>query len=294
MPHPPPNVRHFGDLDGRTFLVCIGAMKCATSWVHAYMNTLEGLTVSPLKEVHFFDAKFSAHALGDMDAFAIKRAGLHLARSGKAVENLLLSTDFQASVDRMQMVYDDNAYFSHFARLALPGTRTFCDVTPAYSVLGPEGFAYMREFFATQSMNLKLLFILRDPVNRLWSQLRHLQEINPDGRIAERWAEAIESPAIMARADYAGTITDIEMNLPPENMLCLFYEDLFEEATLRRLCEFADVPYRPGNTAERRNKTRLEMDLPDEATRTFREVLSSQYEFCHDRFGAEVPAEWLH
>ena len=222
MAHPPPDIRHVGELDGKTFLVCIGAMKCATSWVHAYLDTLDGVTVSPLKELHFFDAKFAAHALGDMDAFAIKRVGLHLARPGKAVENLLLSTDFQASVDRMHMVFDDNAYFGHFARLATPTTRTFCDVTPAYSVLGPDGFAYMRDFFATQSVKLKLLYILRDPVDRLWSQFRHLQEINPDGKIAERWAEAIGSPAIMARADYAGTILDIEMSLPPENVLYLF------------------------------------------------------------------------
>lgn len=293
MPQLPPEIRNLGEFDDKTFMVCIGAMKCATSWVHAYLDTLDGVTVSPLKEVHFFDSKFSAYALGDMDDFAIKRVGLHMDRSGQATQNLLLSTDFQASVDRMQMIYDDTAYFAHFARLAGPETRTFCDVTPAYSVLGPDGFGYMRDFFATQSIHLKLVYILRDPVDRLWSQLRHLQEINPDGRIAERWAEAIGSPAIMARADYAGTIVDLEMTFPAENVLYLFYEDLFEEATLQHLCDFVGVPYQAGNTEERRNRTRIEMKLPDEARRTFLNVLASQYAFCRERFGARVPAEWL-
>ena len=52
----PPPPRQPG-LDETTFLVCIGAAKCATSWLHAYLSGLPGCAPSPLKEVHFFDAR---------------------------------------------------------------------------------------------------------------------------------------------------------------------------------------------------------------------------------------------
>ena len=137
-------LRHYGELDGKTLLICVGAMKCATSWIHDYLGGLSGVVVSPLKELHFFNTKFSAHALGDMEALAVKRLGFHLAQSGEAAGNLRRRPTFQASVDRVQMIYDDDAYFGHFARLCAPDTATFCDVTPAYSTLGPCGSARKR------------------------------------------------------------------------------------------------------------------------------------------------------
>ncbi|GAB5448601.1 sulfotransferase [Gymnodinialimonas sp.] len=293
MPQNEPVLQTVDALAGKTFLVCIGAAKCGTSWLHSYFAGLPGMAVSPLKELHFFNAKFGAHAMGDMEALAIKRVGLHLNRDGNPVETLLKSADYQASVDRMQMIYDDNAYFSHFARLSGPATRTLCDVTPAYSVLGLNGFTYMRDFFATQpDLRLRLVYILRDPVDRLWSQLRHLQEVNPASAATTRWAEAIRSPSVLARADYAGTIDDLEITFPPDDVLYLFYEDLFTVPALQRLCAFADVPYQPGDTDQRQNRTRVDTPLPDDAKAAFREVLAGQYAFCRERFGEAVPASW--
>ena len=65
------DLRRYHELDGKTFLVCVGAMKCATSWIHDYLGTLDGVAVSPLKELHFFNTKFPANALGDMEALAL-------------------------------------------------------------------------------------------------------------------------------------------------------------------------------------------------------------------------------
>ena len=283
-------LQRFDALRGKTLLICIGAAKCATSWIHAYLATLPEVVVSPLKELHFFSAKFAAYALGDMDLLAMKRVAYHLDHAGDDLSALRFGRDFQASVDRMQMIYDDNAYFAHFARLCRPGT--FCDITPAYSVLGPAGFDYLRDFCAVQDIRVRILFVMRDPVDRLWSQLRHLQEMSPQRRITERWEEALQSTAIVARSDYAGTIEDIEARFAAEDILYLFYEDLFTEAALRRLCGFADAGYLPGDTATRRNRTGLERPLPQAARDAFRRALAPQYAFCRDRFGDAVPRDW--
>lgn len=288
----PPAPRRYRELDGKTFLICVGGAKCATSWVHHYLAALPEVTVSPLKELHFFDMKFASLALGDMDEVAIKRVGFHLEQGGDLVEYLQLSADFQASVDRMQMVYDDNAYFGHFARLCTPETRAFCDITPGYSAIGPDGFAYLRDFCATQDVRLKLLFLMRDPVERLWSQLRHLQQMNPAARLAERWAEAIESPRICARSDYRGIVSDLDATFPADDILYLFYEELFTEPALRRLCDFAGIGFRPGAVAERKNRTTYERELPGDARAAFMDLLAPQYAFCRERFGAQVPASW--
>lgn len=286
-------LQKYDALNRKTLLICVGAMKCATSWLHSYLGTLPAVAVSPVKELHFFSAKFSANALSDMDALAMHRLGQHIQQEGDPVRNLVLRPDFQASVDRVQMIYDDDAYFGHFARLCTEGTRTLCDITPAYQTIGPDGFAYMRDFCATQDMRLKILFVMRDPVDRLWSQLRHITQANPEADMTGDWSRALELPRIMLRADYHFTVLDIDDTFPARDVLYLFYEDLFEERSLRKLCDFVGADYRPGDADVVHNRTELRSDLHDDARAAFRSALDGQYIFCRERFGEQVPAGWM-
>lgn len=288
-----PSLQKFDVLNGKTFLICVGAMKCATSWIYRYLEDLPGVAVSPVKELHFFNAKYPAHALSDMDAMALNRLRLHLGQDGDPYRNLMLQPSFQASVDRAQMMYDDNAYFAHFARLCGPETQTLCDITPAYSTIGPDGFDYMRAFCATQGVRLRILFVMRDPVDRLWSQLRHITQSSPDTRLTERWAEALQNTRIMARTDYRYCVEDMDRTFPAEDILYLFYEDLFSEASLRRLSAFAGAEYRPGEPDTVEHKTELTLDLPKDARDAFLQDLGWQYDFCRARFGDQVPSSWL-
>ncbi len=285
-------LRRYRELDGKTFLICVGAMKCATSWIHDYLGNLPGVAVSPLKELHFFSTKFQANALGDMEALAMQRLAFHLKQKGDAVENLRRRETFQASVDRVQMLYDDDAYFGHFARICEPDTRTFCDVTPAYSTVGPAGFEYLKAFCASQDITLRLLFVMRDPVDRLWSQLRHMTQSNPDKNVVENWAEALQSPRVCARADYRGVVGDLDAIFPAEDVLYLFYEDLFSEASLESLAAHANA--RPGaaDPGKVLNETRMKAEMSEDARAAAMELLAPQYAFCRERFGDTVPKTW--
>lgn len=285
-------LRRYPELDGKTFLVCIGAAKCATSWLHAYLGDLPGVVVSPLKELHFFNAKFPDTALGDMEKLALSRLSFHLDQEGDPVSNLRQRPTFRASLDRARMIYDDNAYFDHFANLCRDDTRCFCDLTPAYAAIGRDGFRYLRDFCATQDCRLRILFLMRDPVDRFWSQLRHLQQMNPAGNPLENWQMALTAPPLLARADYRAVVTALDDIFPAGNLLYLFYETLFEDDNLHRLCTFCGVPFAPGATSVPRNETRLKQPLPDEARAALLHRLAPQYAFCRDRFGHAVPASW--
>ncbi|MDQ2091622.1 sulfotransferase [Marimonas arenosa] len=285
-------LRRYPELEGKTFLICVGAAKCGTSWLHHYLGALPGVVVSPLKELHFFNARFAGNALGDTDAFALSRLAFHLDQTGEAVANLRQRPTFQASVDRVQMIYDDNAYFGHFSRLCTGRTRCLCDITPAYSVIGPEGFAYMKAFCASQGVRLRILFLMRDPVDRYWSQLRHLQQMNPANDIANTWPKALDSAALTARADYRGVVSALDQIFPSADLLYLFYETLFDAAALHRLCAFAGASFSPGKPTEPRNETTVKLPLPEAARDALTRRLAPQYAFCRERFGDAVPKLW--
>ena len=280
------------ELEGKTLLICVGAMRSATSWLYYYLESLPGVAVSPIKELHFFNAKFPENSLSDMDAMALQRLRFHTTQKGDSVQYLRDTPAFQGSIDRAQMIYDDGAYVRHFARIAAPDTTVLADITPAYAAIGQAGFAYMKAFVAEHGLRPKALFIMRDPIERLWSQLRHMQRLNPPAGAARRWPEALQSAPIMARADYRATVKALDAAFPADDVCHLFYEDLFTEPALRRLCGFAGAPYRPGRVDERANANRLQQDLPPEARQAFRDALAPQYDFCRDRFGEQTPQSW--
>lgn len=289
-----PKSQCFPVLQSKTFLICLGAAKCATSWLHHYLGSKPEVAVSPLKEVHFFDARFPVNAFGDADAFALARLALHMNQPNDATINLQERPTFQASVDRAQMIYDDDAYFAHFARLCTPDTQCICDITPAYSAIGPDGFQFVREFFASHDINLKLLFIMRDPVDRFWSQLRHLHQSNPDRKVLEKWKNALSSPVLLARANYEEVVTTLDQTFAENHVQYLFYEELFDgEDALRRLCQFADIPFTSAPQDEFRNETTYKQSLSKEMRLALMDLLQPQYEFCRKRFGPTLPQAWL-
>lgn len=273
-------------------LICVGGTKCATSWLHGYIGSLPGVAASPLKELHFFDRKFPRQALSDIDRLAIRRMTLYLSQDGDPTRRLLTAPAIQAAVDRVQMIYDDDAYFGHFARISTPGTRVFCDTTPAYSVIGAEGFAWMRAFCEAQGLTVKVLFVMRDPVERLWSQLRHMQQMTIIEDAAAAWPRALASALVLARGDYAAIVADLDAHFAAGEVLYLFYETLMRDENLHRLCQFIGVPHRAADTGRRRNETEVRTGLPEEARDAFLETMAPQYAFCQERFATDVPETW--
>ncbi|SMX50744.1 hypothetical protein [Maliponia aquimaris] len=285
-------LRRYPELAGKTCLICVGGTKCATSWLHDHLSRLPGVAASPLKELHFFNRRFARNALSDMDLLAVRRLGLYLSQGDDPVATLRDTAVVRAAVDRVQMIYDDDAYFGHFARISGPDTRVLCDTTPAYSAMGAEGFAWMRAFCEAQGLRVKVLFVMRDPVERLWSHLRHMQQQTLIEDAAAAWPRALETAPVMARGDYCATVTALDTCFDPQDRLYLFTEALTDPETLRRLCSFVDVPYIAADTATRLNRTEITTDLPAEARAAFLRQLAPQYAFCQARFGAEVPGSW--
>jgi hypothetical protein len=288
-----PQLRRYPELDGRTFVLGVGGTKCATSWVYFHLRSLAGVAVSPLKEVNFFNAVLNARDAEEKTEFAIRRLAFHMAQDGTAADNLRTRPAFQASVDRMAMIYDPDAYFGHFTRLCRPDTTTLCDITPAYAPLGRAGFEYVRHFCASQDVTLKVFYIMRDPVDRLWSHLRFLQQNDEALDVLSSWRRMIEEPMVAERADYRQVIEGLNAVLPPENILYLFYEDLFSGGAVEALSTFIGARHTPPDTTRVDNETRVKIALPDAVREDLRRLLNPQYEYCREVFSDRLPSSWL-
>jgi hypothetical protein len=259
-----------------------------------------------LKEVHYWDTVRRPHgtfrrrkARQDLEWYCSASLRARMARYHRVAlfEAAALRRLLEARIEAFE---DRGGAHAGYAALLLDGSRpgqVLVDNTPAYALLRRTTFAEM-DALAGEA---RFLFIMRDPVARLWSGLRHRfgKQLGTGGMTAAeleaRFLAVLDADlrGDLARSDYRRTITELEAAVPPARILYLFHETQFAQGPYDRLADFLGVARRRGRVRRRVNRG-VEVGSPGPgAIAAARERLAEVYAFVRERFGAEVPAEWM-
>jgi len=281
------------DLAGRTFLLGVGAQKTGTSWLYRYLAAHPDTFLPVIKELHVFDAHFRPDWFGGYDrAFARRLAeALDRQRDSKRAH---LRHRVQQLLDRALITYDVDRYLDLFR--ALPGPRQLTgDITPSYSVLDASHFARIRAMLTDAGMTPRVVFLMRDPVERVWSASRmwaRKRGITDADLIRDEAIAQLNRPGELARSRYDRTIAALEAVFPPEELFLGFYDTLFQERTTRAICDHLKLDYRPADYAKAINASPRPAELLPEQRRLIRTTLAPVYGYCADRFGDDLPGTW--
>ncbi|MFO0747197.1 MAG: sulfotransferase [Myxococcota bacterium] len=95
-------------------------------------------------------------------------------------------------------------------------------------------------FAAEHGFEVRLVYIMRHPLERIESQLRHAAEHTPE-RLLERRARIVEQA--IAYSSYARQLTPWTERFGRDNLLLLSFEELGQapDAVVRRVCAFLGV-----------------------------------------------------
>src|SRR5262245_17346629 len=138
----------------------IGAARCGTSWIYEVLSRHPAIWVPPIKELHYFDDP------------ARKRYYRFLRMrlvSGFWIKRPLSPWDWGYFVGRPSDEW--------YCRLFEPGRRRGLltgEITPGYSVLNAQTFARMKAL----NPDVKLIFIMRDPIMRCWAAVINWRQID--------------------------------------------------------------------------------------------------------------------
>src|SRR5690606_19944895 len=130
-----------------------------------------------------------------------------------------------------------------------PRHLRFGEVTPSYSLLPPEGFSTILLAYP----DARFVLILRDPVDRFWSGVRHVLWFDKGFDPEARFDELLHRASSSARSRYGATLAALDAWVPPEQLLVLFYAEPLApgaDAAARRLEGFLGR----GGLAEQRTK----------------------------------------
>lgn len=282
-----------------TVMFCIGATKAGTSWLYRYLHDHPQVWLRSIKEIHFFDTwDLNDHAT-TRDIFVRHRHGLNArlpAASSdwqrKNIERQIRDADQVLSLIDGDAA-DAGAYVSYLQEGA-GEAQVVGDLTPSYALLSEDRFREM----AKMGERVVFIYLMRDPVARLWSHVRMQAVRNPGkkyplevkaqnimGRVVHDKAEK----HILERGDYRSVIKRLKASVAPEDCFFEFSENLGSEASVTRLCEFLGIDVAPVKRATAHEGQKIPMREGHEEAAV--DLLSRQYKFAKRTFG-DLPAKW--
>lgn len=282
-----------------TLLFGLGAQKSGTTWLHAQLSRHAGFHFAR-KEFSYWNAVRSPYS----DVRRLPLGPLIRAiegRPGRALATLAgLSPNVRKAVLNWKMLLSNPLDPSYYAAALLDGgkdVRLTGDISPTYALLSARTYAEMHGLCP----NAKFIFIMRDPVERLWSGICHRCRPwfkEPTGKTIlplRLFDEAVSNPlnTDFEFSDYRRTISALREGVPAGAILLLFYEVLFTDETMRRVAEFLNVEPFQATFDERIHRGAPYPVKPgSKEIAAAREALAPTYEFVFREFGDSVPERW--
>ena len=193
---------------GPDFIV-IGAQRSGTSWLYFVLKRHSRLWLPAIKEIHYFD-----NLIGD--TADDRNRWLRVLRARARMLNPWM---FRYLIGER----NDDWYANLFHKAQLRG-RIAGEITPAYATLDEFMFQRMRRI----NENVKLIFIMRDPVDRAWSAVTDAFKKRP-GWGSLTLAKALhraQRPRKVPKGMYTDTIARLEAVFPASQLHFCFYDDL--------------------------------------------------------------------
>lgn len=284
-----------------TVFVCVGATKAGTSWLHQALSAHPDCHFRTIKELHYFSCQTSV----DFDQALVRSE-----RESAKIERRLSSQVAPANRPWMERhlgdlkdwqqvlrrkVADPLAYMAYLTE-GRQNRAVVGEITPAYALLNDDAMSRLGQVAA----DVRVLYLMRDPVARLWSHVRMVAHRAAPARFAET-ARALlarmvsgdlsgEGQGIARRGDYATIIPKLRRVFDPAQLLVMFAEELLSLPGLARLSAFLGI--RPVEAdLSRRVFSGQPLDMTSEQRRMAHGWLRPQYDYVSAEFPS-LPKAW--
>ena len=256
----------------RPDFLCVGVHKGGTTWLYQQLDSHPDFWMPPFKELHYFDQLSN-----------VERASSPRCRDERDLRFLESIKNLSAKP------YID---LENYARLFEPkGSLLSGDISPNYSTLNNGVIRRVVGYFP----NLKVIFLARDPVERVWSHLSmevRYHQIEPfDVTNIDEVNRNLLRRGLLLRSYPSAVVARWKRHVHPDRFRIYFFDDLQGNPNeLRRsILRFLDAdPDKRGGrvTADNNSWGRMEkLLLTDEVRSHLARFFKKELKTCAARLG---------
>lgn len=272
--------------------ICIGAQKAGTTWLHANLIQHPGIWLPPVKELHVLD-----HAPPMLFKRLFSKVGYHR-RAREHLRQTLLSgrkdPRERSLAWHLALGRRDHVWYEQL--FAYAGDRVSGEICPGYARIEETAIAGI----AARYPKLKIIYLLRDPVDRAWSSVAMHFRKRGGSLVTEQQRrdilEQLRRPKSLAHCTYRRNIEAWSRHFPAEQLYFGFFDRIREEpeAYLGEILTFLGVEggFSPRNAAEPVNQGKGE-ELEAVLEQDIATLLLPEAEYLQQRFANSYTEKWL-
>lgn len=275
--------------------LCVGAAKAGTSWLYRQLAAHPECHFRSIKELHYFDALEDGTLTRNMQRMRARQIGLLEATGGgldASPEQAARIADGGDWLDVLERGDAVEAYLDYLRKGSDAG-QVVGEATPGYALVSAERLATM----ARIAPDVRFLFLMRDPVERLWSHVRMIAgRRDSTGEVTARRCENIlsrtlagEETQIVRRSDYREALAKLKAAVPGGKLLIEVFEEMVSGEGLARICDFLGIGRVEPSPIPVHEGQALAMS-PDQQRRAAH-WLAPQYDAAHRALG-RMPEAW--
>ncbi len=236
----------------------VGAMKAGTTWLYDKFKTHPEIHFCYEKELHYF-----AHRFGVGEPLSLER---RQRRAEKKLENF----SKRATVKKLAQVqawYADyetgevnQAWFERLMESETHTHRYLADFSNLTCMLSPQDWAVIKQ----ETQHLKVIYILRDPIKRLWSHYKfHLHATNHKNahnplENFKLFKRILGNPWFIRNAFYSPILTTLNSELSKEQFKLCYFEEMIREpaaflADIERFLAISNHQYNSQDLMQKKN-----------------------------------------
>ena len=283
----------------KVFILGLGAQKAGTTWLHHELTQSPETNMGELKE---YKALRNPEKNISKQIKRWRKDKKTLVQTLGINQNPSIAEFSELSKEQKQilMMVKNKYYFQYFKSLVTgsDNIKATGDISPHYCVLNKNKLRHTKRELEKIGFQVKVVYLMRDPVERIWSQLRMIRRKQTNRLVCSYATEAESLEALFAMERFARnthyeiTINNIEKSFDPKDIFYDFYENLFQESTLSRLSQFLGIAFSEPDFQAKINASpkneRLSLELNKKIALEYKETYVKMIE----KFGPSLYDLW--
>lgn len=274
----------------KTFILVIGAQKSGTSWLYRVLSQRKNINFGIAKEYHVWDALH----IKACDRFDLRKQSVIYSY----LKNLF-KIPYQQLEVRKRMQKNDKYYFDYF-RKVLEHSDFTGDITPSYAGLNSNNLDYIFQNFTELNIEVKVIFLLRDPFNRALSAFKmhtrnnRIEEVNNNLPFEDSFIEYFTSENCKFRTKYEATIESLMASTASKSFHIDSYESIFFDKNLHGLEGFLNLKI-PDNALSKKfnfSPSSQIAKISEPTRKQFYDFYDTTYNYCRTNY-PKLTNHWL-
>mgnify|MGYP001626746228 CR=1 FL=1 len=249
----------------RTFYLGVGAQKAGTTWLFNQLRFHKKGFIFCTKEMHTFDVAFLNDTVSNKEFFT--------------------HPDVNIDETRKTLMDHPERYFNYFDNLMTDENPYSGDFTPDYANLTVEHFKYIKSEFERRDINLKIVYLMREPTTRLKSMMkmrrRNVGQFPPLRSLIEQKGR----PGCDDNySNYKRVVETIESVFDKKDIFYAFYELMFQQED--RIARFFEMDVNSIEVEKRYNESKKVefFKFTKQEKKLLKSHYEKQYNFIKERF----------